>query len=148
MYLYWIHNIFTLGVIVLLGVGFIIVNNTLTVSALDRIPETGTLRAIGGKKNFIIRQFMSETMILTVLAGILGILLGLFFNLLINKLNITLTNTYLIQIFGGNTLKTIITASNIVKCLVLSVVLGIIGWIYPVKISMDVSPVQAMQRGI
>lgn len=148
MYLYWIHNIFTLGVIVLLGVGFIIVNNTLTVSALDRIPETGTLRAIGGKKIFIIRQFMSETMILTVLAGILGILLGLFFNLLINKLNITLTNTYLIQIFGGNTLKTIITAPNIVKCLVLSVVLGIIGWIYPVKISIDVSPVQAMQRGI
>ena len=148
MYLYWIHNIFTLGVIVLLGVGFIIVNNTLTVSALDRIHETGTLRAIGGKKIFIIRQFMSETMILTVLAGILGILLGLFFNLLINKLNITLTNTYLIQIFGGNTLKTIITAPNIVKCLVLSVVLGIIGWIYPVKISMDVSPVQAMQRGI
>ncbi|MCQ2585360.1 MAG: ABC transporter permease [Treponema sp.] len=148
MYLYWIHNIFTLGVIVLLGVGFIIVNNTLTVSALDRIPETGTLRAIGGKKNFIILQFMSETMILTILAGILGIFLGFIFNFLINKLNITLTNTYLVQIFGGNTLKTIITVSNIIKCLILSVILGIIGWIYPVKISMDVSPVQAMQRGM
>lgn len=148
MYLYWIHNIFTLGVIILLGVGFIIVNNTLIVSALDRIPETGTLRAVGAKKNFIILQFMSETMILTIISGFFGIILGIIFNYLINKLNITLTNTYLIQIFGGSTLKTIITASNIVKCLVLSVILGIIGWIYPVKISMDVSPVQAMQKGM
>lgn len=148
MYLYWIHNIFTLGVIVLLGVGFIIVNNTLTVSALDRIPETGTLRAIGGKKDFVILQFMSETMILTVIAGILGIILGVIFNAFINKLNITLKNTYLVQIFGGNTLKTVITSSNITKCIILSVILGIIGWIYPVKISLDVSPVQAMQRGL
>ena len=87
-------------------------------------------------------------MILTVIAGILGIILGVIFNTFINKLNITLKNTYLVQIFGGNTLKTVITSSNITKCIILSVILGIIGWIYPVKISLDVSPVQAMQRGL
>jgi len=148
MYLFWMHNIFTFGVIVLLAVGFIIVNNTLTVSALDRIAEIGTLRAIGGKKNFIILQFICETSFLTLLAGVLGFGLGCVFNFLINIANISFSNTYLIQIFGGSTLKITITISNFIKCIGLSIVLGIIGWIYPVKISLDVSPVQAMQRGL
>lgn len=148
MYLYWIQNVFSIGIIIVLGVGFIIVNHTLTVGALDRIPEIGTLRAIGGKKSFIIKQFLVETMIINILAGILGIFLGLVSVYIINSLNLRLTNTYLIQIFGGNILKAVISFSNILVCLGLSFILGVIGWLYPVKISMDVNPVQAMQRGI
>ncbi len=146
MYIYWIHNIFTIGIIVLLGVGFIIVNNALTISALDRIGETGTLRALGGRKRFIITQFIAETSMLTITAGILGCILGIIFNSILNSFGITFDNIYLIQIFGGTVLKTSITASNIIKCMLLSVILGIIGWIYPVKISMEVSPVVAMQK--
>lgn len=148
MYLYWIHNIFTVGILVLLGVGFIIVNNTLTVSALDRIHETGTLRAVGADRRFIITQFMSETFILTITAGILGCFIGLGWNALLNSFHITFKNTYLIQLFGGTVLRTQITAMNFVKCMILSFVLGVIGWIYPVKVSMEVSPVQAMQRSL
>lgn len=146
MYLYWIHKIFTIGIIVLLGVGFIIVNNALTISALDRIGETGTLRAIGGRKRFIITQFIAETSMLTISAGILGCILGAILNSILNSFNITFSNIYLIQIFGGSVLKTSITASNTIKCILLSIILGIIGWIYPVKISMEVSPVVAMQK--
>ncbi|MCF0242578.1 MAG: FtsX-like permease family protein [Treponema sp.] len=148
MYLYWIHNIFTAGILVLLAVGFIIVNNTLTVSALDRIHETGTLRAVGAEKKFIRLQFASETFMLTITAGIIGFLIGLLWNWILNKLHITFSNTYLIQLFGGSVLQTEITFSNFIKCMALSVALGFIGWIYPVKVSMEVSPVQAMQRSI
>lgn len=146
-YLYWIRLIFNIGIFIILGTGFIVVNSALTISSIDRIRETGTMRAIGASRNFIGCQYLFETMILTVFSGIFGCLLGTVFVKIMNIAPITFTNSYLIQLFGGTKLMTSISFENIRNCFILIVILTVWGWIYPVRIALGTSPVKAMQGG-
>ena len=147
MYLYWIRFIFNIGVIVILLAGFIVINNTLVINILDRIQEIGTMRAIGTTKIFVSLQCMAETLILSLVAGLLGLLLGSLLSQVVSSLHITFTNTFLIQLFGGNTLVTILKLSNLIKCFMVSMILGMIAWIYPVHTALNTSPVTAMTGG-
>lgn len=144
-YIYWMRLIFNIGLILLIGTGFIVVNNTLIISAMDRTRETGALRAIGADRKFIGIEYLWETLMLTVTAGILGCIIGSLGNLLLVNAHITFSNSYLIQLFGGAELKTRVTLSNIMSGMGLSGLLAIIGWLYPVHIALDTSPVVAME---
>lgn len=145
LYLYWMRMIFNIGIIIILSAGFIIVNNSLVINILDRTREIGTLRAIGAKKRFISLQCMIENFILTITSGVFGILLGEVCVFFINKANIVLSNSFLIQLFGSSALKVYINGSNILKLFILVIVLGLLGWIYPVMNALKVSPVNAIQ---
>ncbi|MBR0032541.1 MAG: FtsX-like permease family protein [Treponema sp.] len=146
-YLYWIRLVFNIGIFIILVTGFIVVNSTLTISSIDRIRETGTMRAIGASRNFIGGQYLFETMILTFVSGILGCILGALFVKILNMISITFTNSYLILLFGGTKLVTSISLSNIRQCFILVVLLTLWGWYYPVRIALGTSPVKAMQGG-
>lgn len=144
MYLYFLRLILNLGIIIVLIAGFIVINNTLVINILDRIQEIGTMRAIGTTKLFVSLQCMAETLILSLVAGLLGLLLGSLLSQAVSSVHVTFTNTFLIQLFGGNTLVTIIKLSNLVKCFSLALLLGMIAWIYPVHTALNTSPVTAM----
>jgi putative ABC transport system permease protein len=144
-YLYWMRLIFNIGIIIIIGTGFIVVNNTLVIAAMDRTKETGAVRAIGASRSFIAVEYLLETAMLTITAGIVGCILGVIGNAVLCSFNITISNTYLIQLFGGTTLSTSVTLSNIGSCMVLSVLLAIVGWFYPVHIALETSPVVAME---
>lgn len=141
----YMRIILNIGIILILLTGFIVVDNSLIVSSLSRIQETGTLRAIGAKRAFIAVQFLIETALLAVTAGIIGCFTGWIFNQILSSFNITISNKYLMQLFGGSTLKTVVTASNILGSLGLSVVLAVVGWFYPVKVALETNPVAAMR---
>ena len=145
-YVYWMRLIFNIGIILLIGTGFIVVNNTLIIAAMDRTKETGALRAIGADRKFVGAEYLCETLLLTVSAGILGCLLGVIGNQILVNAHITFNNTYLVQLFGGNQLKTIVTLTNLGRGMLLSVLLAVIGWLYPVHIALDTSPVVAMEH--
>lgn len=145
-YVYWMRLIFNIGLILLIGTGFIVVNNTLVIAAMDRTKETGALRAIGADRKFIAVEYLLETLMLTVTAGILGCLIGMLGNQLLVNAHITFSNSYLIQLFGGNTLKTSVTLSNLGCGMLLSLLLAVIGWLYPVHIALETSPVVAMEH--
>ena len=147
LYLYWMRIIFNIGITIVLAAGFIIVNNTLVINVLDRTQEIGTMRAIGTKKRFISLQCMIETFIMTLTSGVIGVLLGSWACRLITKANIILHNTFLVQLFGGEALNIYVTGGNVLKLFLLVILLGIIGWIYPVITAVKVSPVVAMQGG-
>lgn len=144
-YIYWMRLIFNIGLIVIIGTGFIIVNNTLVIAALDRSKETGALRAIGAGRRFVALEYLAETLTLTITAGILGCVLGVVGNSFLSNGSIHFGNTYLIQLFGGDTLRTVVRASNIMGGMALSFVLAIVAWIYPVRIALNTSPVAAME---
>ncbi len=144
-YIYWMRLIFNIGLIVIIGTGFIIVNNTLVIAALDRSKETGALRAIGAGRRFVALEYLAETLMLTVAAGILGCVLGAVGNCFLSNGSIHFTNSYLIQLFGGDTLKTVVRFSNIMSGLLLSLILAFVAWIYPVNIALNTSPVAAME---
>ena len=145
LYLYWMRIIFNIGITIILFAGFIIVNNTLVINVLDRIQEIGTMRAIGTKKRYISLQCMIETFILTITSGVIGVIFGIWVCRLITKAHIVLNNTFLIQLFGADALNIFVTGGNILKMFAIVILLGIIGWIYPVINAVRVSPVTAMQ---
>ena len=145
LYLNWLRLLLNIGIAIILVAGFIIVNNTLVINVLDRTREIGTLRAIGAKKRFISAQCMLETFMMTITGGILGTLLGILMTRIITALNIQLTNQFLIQLFGTESINIYVTGGNVLKLFILVVLLGVIGWIYPVVNSLKVDPVKAMQ---
>ncbi|WP_257225372.1 ABC transporter permease [Treponema parvum] len=145
MYLYWMRIIFNIGVLIILSSGFIVVNNTLVINVLDRIREIGTMRAVGASGKYVSLLFMLETFMITFVAGILGCLIGSLASFLLTRAHIAFSNSFLIQLFGGNTLAAKITFSNLRNSLGMSLILGVIGWIYPVRAALSISPVQAIQ---
>ena len=116
-------------------------------AALEMIVSTmnGTLRAIGASQRFIALQFLSETALLTVSAGILGCILGGAASILINRADIQLGNSLLVQLFGGNRINAVLTLTNILRCLAISVALAFLGWLYPVHVAMESNPIVAMR---
>ncbi|MCR4743323.1 MAG: FtsX-like permease family protein [Treponema sp.] len=145
LYLNWLRLLLNIGIAIILVAGFIIVNNTLVINVLDRSREIGTLRAIGAKKRFISLQCMIETFMMTISGGILGTLLGILMTKIITAMNIKLTNQFLMQLFGTESIDIYVTSGNVLKLFILVVLLGLIGWIYPVITSLRVDPVKAMQ---
>ena len=145
---FYLRIIFNIGIVLILLTGFIVVNNTLTVSSISRIGETGTIRALGAKRGFVIREFLCETSLLTITSGIIGCLLGCLFTFMLQKAHIGISNTYLAQLFGGKTLSAAITASNAIQNLALSVVLAVVGCVYPVRVALRATPVEAMRRQV
>ncbi|MBP5436601.1 MAG: FtsX-like permease family protein [Treponema sp.] len=145
---FYLRIIFNIGIVLILLTGFIVVNNTLTVSSISRIGETGTIRALGAKRGFVIKEFLCETSLLTITSGIIGCLLGCLFTFMLQKAHIGISNTYLAQLFGGKTLTAAITASNAIQNLSLSVLLAVVGCIYPVRVALRATPVEAMRRQV
>ena len=70
---------------------------------------------------------------------------GVIGNSLLSGGAVTFTNSYLIQLFGGSTLHTVVSASNIFWGMILSLALALVAWIYPVQIALGTSPVVAME---
>lgn len=147
MYLYFLRLIMNIGIFIILFAGFIVINNTLIINILDRTCEIGTMRAIGTTKKFVSLECMSETLIISIIAGFIGCLMGVILSYIISKSNIALTNAFLIQLFGCNKLVTLITAKNLFSSFCVSLSIGVVAWIYPVLAALKTSPVVAMQGG-
>ena len=128
-----------------MAAGFIIVNNTLVINVLDRTREIGTMKAIGASSWFVSLQCMIETLSMAVCAGILGCIVGTAGAWAITSLDIMFSNDFLIQLFGSSSLVVSVSSGNIVRIMVLMIILGVLGWIYPVLTALKVHPIEAIQ---
>ena len=144
-YLFVLRFILNVGIIIILGAGFIVVNNTLVINVLDRIREIGTMRAIGANKRYITKECASETMIMAFIAGILGCILGIIASNVVSAAHVTFSNSFLVQLFGGTVLTTSVNLKNLCCAFTLSLFIGGIAWIYPLINALHVNPVEAMQ---
>ena len=145
LYLYWMRMIFNIGILIVMAAGFIVVNNTLVVSVLDRTREIGTMRALGASSLFVSLQCMIETVSMALVSGVIGCLLGGLVASGLTSMEITFTNSFLIQLFGEGALMVGVSFGTVVKILFLMLCLGILGWIYPVITALKVQPIEAIQ---
>ncbi len=67
--------------------GIIGISNIMLVTVRERMREIGVRRALGAKPWDIIVQIMSESFVLTSIAGMIGFLLGIAGSLLVDKIN-------------------------------------------------------------
>jgi putative ABC transport system permease protein len=63
--------------VVTLAIGGIGVMNIMLVSVHERIAEIGVRRAVGGTRKWIMAQFLTETAMLTMMAGLIGLAFGM-----------------------------------------------------------------------
>lgn len=112
-------------------VGGIGVMNTMLATIAQRTREIGLRRAIGAKKRHIIRQFVVETLVLTVGGGVIGIGLGVS----LSKIIPILVPTYV----------TIISVHSIIMAFSVSVLVGIIFGLYPAYRAANIDPIEALR---
>ena len=112
-------------------VGGIGIMNIMLATVSERTREIGIRRALGAKKRDIIMQFLSETLMLTLLGGILGISLGSFI-------------PFMVQHFGK--MPTVITGGSLLLAFGISAGVGVIFGLYPAYRAANMDPIESLRH--
>ena len=110
-------------------VGGIGIMNIMLASVLERTREIGIRRAIGARRNDIIRQFVMETTLIAVAGGTMGLVLGVAMSRLIAS-------------FAG--WSTIVTGGALLLAFSVSVMIGLVFGVYPALKAARLDPIQAL----
>ncbi len=143
---YSIRNILYGAILVIAIVAVIIIMNTLVISVTERIPEIGTVRAIGGQRFFVRAMITLEVLMITIVFGLIGIAIGIAIIGVLNTIGLTASNVFFQILFGGATLKPILSVTSLINSLFIVVFIGILASLYPVSVALGITPVQAMQK--
>jgi putative ABC transport system permease protein len=111
-------------------VGGIGIMNIVLATVLERTREIGIRRSIGARRFDIVRQFLTESILISVGGGLLGIAFGYFLAWLIAR-----TAEW----------KTIVTTSSVVIAFGVSVAVGLIFGIYPATKASRINPIDALR---
>lgn len=112
-------------------VGGIGIMNIMLATVLERTREIGIRRAVGANQRDILKQFLSETLLLTLIGAIAGITIGIILSFSISH-------------FAG--WKTIVTLWSIVISLVMSIIVGLCSGLYPAYIAARMDPIKALKN--
>jgi putative ABC transport system permease protein len=123
------------------GVG---VANIMLVSVTERTPEIGVRKAIGANKKAILRQFLSEAVLLTGFGGVIGVALGV---------GVTLTAARLLPPAGSPAAEStqasftapILTVQPVIAAFVISLGIGVLAGVYPAARAARMRPVNALR---
>src|SRR5262249_8400368 len=107
-------------------VGGIGIMNIVLATVLERTREIGIRRSIGARRFDIVRQFLTESVLISVGGGLLGIGFGFFLAWLIAR-----TAEW----------KTIVTSSSVVIAFGVSVFVGVVFGIYPAMKASRINPI-------
>jgi putative ABC transport system permease protein len=111
-------------------VGGIGIMNIMLVSVTERTREIGIRIAIGATESDVLRQFLSESVVLSVAGGLVGILCGV-------GASITIT-----RVLGWNIL---ISPAAMVAAVVFSMAVGIFFGFYPARKAALLDPIEALR---
>ena len=111
-------------------VGGIGIMNIVLATVLERTREIGIRRSIGARRFDIVRQFLTESVLISVGGGLLGIGFGFFLAWLIAR-----TAEW----------KTIVTTASVVIAFGVSVFVGVVFGIYPAMKASRINPIDALR---
>ena len=117
-------------------VGGIVVMNIMLVSVTERVHEIGVRKALGARRGDILRQFLVESVVLSILGGALGVLGAVAFSLL------------LARVLGG-IMATDFTAPirfwAVGTALAVASFVGLVAGIYPASRAAALDPVESLR---
>jgi len=114
-----------------LFVGGIGVMNIMLVSVTERIKEIGIRKAIGARRKDILFQFLTESIILSLVGGILGIIMGYLISYMVG---------YFINI------PPIISPLIVLISAVISTLIGLVFGVYPARQASMLNPIDALRN--
>jgi putative ABC transport system permease protein len=112
-------------------VGGIGIMNIMLATVSERTREIGIRRALGARKIDIIVQFLSETVLLTLIGGLLGMALGACIPILVT-------------LFGK--MPTVITAEAMILSFGISAGIGLTFGIYPAYQAANMDPIESLRH--
>ena len=116
--------------------GAIGVSNIMMVTVRERTTEIGIRRAIGATPRMILSQIISESIVLTLVAGMSGILFGV---LILQMLELANTEDGILQAHFQVTFWTALFAAFVVS------MMGVLAGLAPAARAMSIKPVDAMR---
>jgi putative ABC transport system permease protein len=141
-----INNLF-LGIAILIWIvgsgtliaGIVGVSNIMLVTIKERTKEIGIRRALGAKPGVIVSQIMSESLILTAMAGMLGLTMGV--------LTLYLADTYWLQKAENMFLSyPIVSFGTAVSSTVILLLCGLIAGAIPTMRALQVKAIDAIRE--
>jgi len=111
-------------------VGGIGIMNIMLATVLERTREIGIRRAIGARQADIVRQFLTEAVLISIVGGLIGIAFGF-------------TLSRLIATAAG--WSTVVTTSSIAIAFGVSVFIGLLFGIYPAVQAARLDPIEAIR---
>lgn len=111
-------------------VGGIGIMNIMFVSVTERTREIGLRMSIGGRGKDIMKQFLAESIILSILGGVMGVIVG-----------------YLLARLAGSLMSTqaIVKTQSVVLAFAVCFVIGVFfGW-YPARKAANLNPIDALR---
>ena len=113
-----------------LVVGGIGIANTMFMSLLERRKEIGILKSIGARESEIMKMFLIESSLISILGGVLGIVLAI---VLISLINVLIGIPASVSIELG------------LVALIFSAIVGIVSGTAPAKQAAEIDPVDALR---
>ena len=123
-----------IGAISLL-VGGIGIMNIMLVSVTERTREIGLRKALGARKKDILLQFLTESVLLSMIGGALGIGLGWVISLVVSQ----------IAMQSGTPLDVSVTLNSVLLATLFSAAVGIFFGYYPANRAASLEPVEALR---
>jgi len=112
-------------------VGGIGIMNIMLASVMERTQEIGVRRALGARKVVIMKQFVTEAVVISISGGIIGVFLGISFSL---------------GIAWVTDVQTSLTLYSILLAFSFSVLVGVtFGWL-PAKKAAELSPIESIRH--
>ena len=111
-------------------VGGIGIMNIVLATVMERTREIGIRRATGARRNDIVRQFLTESVLISTGGGLLGVGFGFL-------LSFTIARTA--------EWKTIVTPASVIIAFGVSVAVGVVFGIYPAMKASRIDPIEALR---
>jgi putative ABC transport system permease protein len=126
--------IFSVVMICIAGISLLVggigIMNIMLATVLERTREIGIRRAIGAKQSDIVRQFLTEAVMISIIGGLIGIAFGF-------------TLSRIIATAAG--WSTVVTASSVFVAFGVSCGIGLLFGIYPAVQAAKLDPIEAMR---
>lgn len=113
-------------VLIVSGIGIM---NVMFVTVKERTREIGTLKAIGAKKQEILKQFLIEAVVISLAGGVIGVAIGFLTMPLLTYFD----------------LPALPSVNGVLLGLIFSVVTGVFFGFYPAMKAADLSPLEALR---